>query len=211
MNPPVGLSEEMLDFFKEMLNIGVGNAAGALEQLLGCRVEVLVPDVRILSAASAPLEVEQADEGVVGVKMQILGDIPGTLFFIIPERMRAIISRLLENTVPGLHQQLLPRDLTAFAEIANILAGVYLGSIHQFCRLNLFHSVPAVVKDMFQAVYDETMALINRGFQEALLVINEFSLEGVPTRIFMLIFFDSAARGTLAHAIQQAQALYGQA
>ncbi len=204
------MTPEILDFFREALNIGVGNAAGALEQLLGCKVEVAISDVRLLSAAEAPLQLGEPGQGVVGVKMRLLGDIPATMFFIIPEGMQATVSRLLANNVPGLSSQLLPLDLAAFGELGNIVAGVYLGAMHEFCKLKLFHTVPAVTKDMFQAVVDETLALLQRDLQKGLLIINEFRLEEVPARTFLLIFMSDQAQEKLAHALKQAQAMYGQ-
>lgn len=201
MTPEILADEALLDFLKETLNIGVGNAAAALEQLLGCPIIVSAPSVHALSMALAPFAVDEPDKDVVGVKMRIVGDLPGTIYFILPSKAMRTIDAMMHKALPGMALRHYAPDLALYAEVANILAGAYLAAINQFCKLNMFHSVPAVTRDMFQAVMDETLALLSRDAHRAILIINEFAIEGAPLRTFLLLFFSPEAEKRLASAM----------
>ena len=44
------LNEEQIDFLKEMMNIGAGNACTALQKILQHPVELIIPRIHLLSA-----------------------------------------------------------------------------------------------------------------------------------------------------------------
>ena len=41
-------TEEQLDFIREMMNIGAGNAVTALQQMRHCPVDLIIPTVHVL-------------------------------------------------------------------------------------------------------------------------------------------------------------------
>ena len=50
------LTDKEMDFLREMLNIGAGNAAGAFAQMLNCPVDVKIPEIYFLSSDCWSLE-----------------------------------------------------------------------------------------------------------------------------------------------------------
>ncbi len=70
-----------LDALKEVSNIGTGNAATALSQLLGRKIDMNVPDINIVPFEEVMEEI--GDEKVaVGVLVRVLGDTPGNILFV---------------------------------------------------------------------------------------------------------------------------------
>lgn len=209
MQPANFLGDELLDFFAEMLNIGVGHAAEALGQLLSCPVRVTSPAVRVLSAAAAPLGLADPTLDVVGVRMRILGDVPGRLFFIIPTMCRQPLLELLARQVPNWQADPASRQLDVLAEVANILAGCYFRAIDDFCKLKLYQTVPVVTQDMFRAVVDETLVNLARDVERAILVVNEFIVDQARAKVSMLIFLSNHSQTKLATALGEARKAYG--
>src|SRR5690606_13192314 len=66
-------TELQLDAMRELANIGSGNAATALAQMLGQEVELSVPRALALPLADAVDAVGAADETVVSVMLPIVG------------------------------------------------------------------------------------------------------------------------------------------
>lgn len=56
------------------------------------------------------------------------------------------------------------------------MTGVYLTAIHDFCKLNIYHSVPAVSTDMFQSLLDELLANMSRGAEKVIVIENVFAI-----------------------------------
>jgi chemotaxis protein CheC len=204
-------SEEELDFLREMMNIGTGNAAAALEQILQQRVEVLLPVVRILSAAKAVSGIGNPSLQVACAKMDMVGDVRGALFYIIDNQDKNQIILLAEHAA-GLKKKHGSHDLSVIGEIGNILAGVYLTAIHDLCKLQIYHTVPVLAIDMLQAVLDESIAVAGREAQKVIFIENEFRIEGQgkdTIKTFLLLILLPQFTNVFLGAIKEAKRKYG--
>jgi len=197
------------------MNIGAGSAATALSQMLGCKVELEIPKVLALAHADLIPILQDPSRPVTGVRMRLLGDIVGEAFFIVPEEHQIHLIQLAESAsgVPSEaspHTQI--RDphsesLSALAELGNIMVGVYLTAIHDFCQLNIYHSVPTLAIDMAGSLVDEALSAATRQVQ-TLLVENRFNLaEEQVIRTFLLIIPAGPSVRVLADSIEQAKRL----
>ena len=120
-------TEEQLDYIREMMNIGAGNAATALQQMLKQPVDLTIPRVQVLPITQIQSIFDHPSLPVVCVKMGMVGDVGGSLFFIVPEEHKERLVSLVKRATPGLSQlKVQPPDemeLSALAEIGNILGG----------------------------------------------------------------------------------------
>lgn len=169
-------TEEQMDFLKEAMNIGVGNAANALTQLLGSNVKVKIPGIYILSPKDMHKIVKDPSSRVVCVKISTVGDILGEVLFIISDKDKAAIIHLTEKSYLGRAKKG-HLDISVLSEIGNIMTGVYMTSIHDFCKLNIYHSVPEIKSDMFQSIVDEIFIGMGRIGENFIVVENEFIVE----------------------------------
>lgn len=143
-----------LDVLKEIGNIGAGNAATALSSLLNKKVDMKVPDVRIVSF-NEMMELAGGPESVVaGVFLRIEGDAPGSMFFVLSlQQASTFIQQMMGDSSLSVDKP--PYEemaLSALQELGNILSGSYLSSLSDFTKLDLYPSVPALSIDMVGAI-----------------------------------------------------------
>ena len=169
------LTEEDFGYLEEMMNIGAGNAATALEQILHKKFEMHMPEIHIVPPRKVFSVMDDPLEPVICVKMNMIGDIRGELFFIVPQVTKTCLAESAESSARIERKKGHSPDTSVIEEIGNILAGVYLTAIHDFCKLNIYHTTPLTAQDMAQAVLDETIARKGVNNRLIIIVINKFT------------------------------------
>lgn len=147
------LSDLQIDVLKEIGNIGAGNAATALSKLMSDRVEMSVPQVKILSFAEVAETIGGAEAFVTGIYSRITGSASGGILFILPfTNAKQLLSVLLKQY--PIRPSRLSNDLerSALMEVGNILTGSFLSALATFTSLSFFPSVPALCVDMAGAL-----------------------------------------------------------
>lgn len=211
------LSAEQLDFLTEMMNVGAGNAVTALTQMLQCPVDLVIPQVHVLPAPQALPILGDPSLPVVCIRMGMVGNVSGELFFIVAQKHMKDLIRVAEKAMLGNSQswpeapktqKLDDLKLSVITEMGNIVAGVYLTAVHDFCKLNIYHTVPMVAIDMIQALLDETLVALSRQMQTLVLVENEFVIEERRIRTFFIIVPSKESVNILVNSIGQARMAY---
>ena len=208
------LNEEQMDFLKEMMNIGAGNASTALHKMLRHPVDLVIPRVHVLSVTQVPSIFDSPSLPVVCVKMGMVGDVDGGVFFIMPGEYQETLLSTVEQATPGFirlkneKQKQDEMELSAIIEIGNIITGVYLTAIHDFCRLNIYHTVPMLATDMVQAVLDEILIELSCSTEISIAVENEFMIGEYPIKAYLLVIPSAGSIGVLANSIEQARQVY---
>ncbi|WP_416150928.1 chemotaxis protein CheC [Salipaludibacillus sp. HK11] len=155
------IQSQHLDILKEVGNIGAGNAATALSQMLNKTIDMKVPAVKVVPFNEISDSVGGEEAVVAAVFLRIEGDAPGNMFFMLPvDEANELISQLIGN--PSLNLKDDPIDemgASALSEVGNILAGSYLSALSDFTKMNLQPTPPAIAVDM-------TMALLSVGLVE---------------------------------------------
>lgn len=141
-----------LDALKEVSNIGTGNAATALSQLLGRKIDMNVPNINIVPFEEVMAEI--GDEKVaVGVLVRVLGDTPGNILFVF-EKSTAL--DLVHRLTGMKEEKLSDMGNSVMCEIGNIISASYMNAIAKFTNLTITPSVPAVSYDMLGAILSTT-------------------------------------------------------
>jgi len=182
------INEEQLDYLREIMNVGAGNAAGALSKVLNHNVEVTIPDLYMVVVNEVTGKIVDDPSTLVAcIPMDFTGDIEGKIFFIMPEKDAEIFTEILfANAPPGVERQG-KIDKEAIGEVGNIITGVYLDAIKNFTKLKIYHSVPSLTFDMAQAILDESLILAKDEMDEILVVINTFYTKNGEFTVFLLI------------------------
>ena len=148
------LNETHIDILKEIGNIGAGHSATALSTLLNKKIDMKVPDVKLVSFDEM-MDMAGGPENVVAsVFLRIEGDAPGSMFFVLSLSQAAhFIQQMTGEQTFSFdkppHSEL---SMSALQELGNILSGSYLSSLSDFTGLNLYPSVPALSIDMVGAI-----------------------------------------------------------
>lgn len=148
------ISSIHMDILKEIGNIGAGNAATALSKIMNKKIEMKVPNVRIVSFDEM-MEMAGGAENIAAiVYLKIEGEAPSHMFFVLPlEHGEKLVRQMTGNDSFSFATQ--PNDelsISAFQELGNILVGSYISSLSDFTGLKMHPSVPALSIDMIGAV-----------------------------------------------------------
>lgn len=149
------LSLMQYDVLKELGNIGAGNATTALSQLIDAKVDIGVPQVRLLDFKQLPNIIGSEENLMVGILLMLSGDVNGMMMFV----MDPGVAKKLVNVLMG---QMVPVDInstefndmekSAVMEIGNIIAGAYLRSLSELTKMTIDVSVPMLQIDMAGAI-----------------------------------------------------------
>ena len=119
------VSETYLDVLKEIGNIGAGNAMTALSQMLNCKVDMKVPQVKLLDFNEVGALMGGEEQVMVGVFLGVEGDITGSMMFLVEQNSA---KHLLHKILGDMVQQdgFSEIEFSAMKEIGNIITGAYL-------------------------------------------------------------------------------------
>lgn len=211
MSDGYSISEEQLDYLSEMMNVGAGNAATALSQILRSDVELEIPQVHLLAPPEAVSILGDPTLPSACVRMSMVGDVQGDLYFIVPEQHRWGLAALAQEGMMGYGSQDADTDLSAIQEIGNMTAGVYLSALYDFCRLRIHHTVPAVRVDMIQSLLDESLVTHGRDARGLFLIENVFISGQNRIRTFFLMIPFPDSMTVLLDSIASAKEAYATA
>jgi chemotaxis protein CheC len=145
------MSEQYFDVLKELGNIGAGNATTALAQMLQCKVDMKVPQVKLLEFSEVGDLMGGEEQIMAGIYLCVEGDITGSIMFLLEkESARHLISKLMGMEIPD--EEFNEIEVSALKEIGNIITGAYLNSLSTITNLKIFPSVPDLTIDMAGAI-----------------------------------------------------------
>ena len=181
-----------LDVFKEIGNIGAGNAASALAGLLSKRITMSVPDASVVPFSGIMSVLEGPETLIAGMLVDISGDLNGYILLLLgmKEAMSMVALALQETprdtTAPDF--ALTDMELDTLSEISNILVGSFLSAISSFTGLKVRPSVPQIAIDMLGAIISIAMIEYGKIGDDVLFLKTQFNdLEGDVAGHFFLI------------------------
>ncbi len=146
------VTENYYDVLKEIGNIGAGNAMTALSQMLQCKVDMKVPQVRLLEFTEVGEMMGGEEQIMVGVFLGVEGDITGSMMFMVEEESaRHLIQKITMGMLPS-GAEFEEMGLSAMKEVGNIITGAYLNSLSTLTNLKIFPTPPALTVDMAGAI-----------------------------------------------------------
>ena len=144
------MSQEYYDVLKELGNIGAGNATTALAQLLNCKVDMKVPQVRLMDFQEVGAMMGGEEQVMAGIFLGVEGDISGSMMFLLEKKAAAhLVSKLMGIEVG---EEFTEMEISALKEIGNIITGSYLNSLSSLTNLKIFPTVPDLCIDMAGAI-----------------------------------------------------------
>lgn len=155
MSQPYGsFDDKFLDVLKELGNIGAGNAATSLSEMLNKRIDMSVPLAKIIDFNDLESMIGFEEALAAAVYLEFNGDINGTMMFLLDQdSAKNLIISLMgfagEVTEDTYFNEI---EISALQEIGNILGGAYLGAVARFTNLNMEITVPSFAFDMVGAI-----------------------------------------------------------
>lgn len=145
------MTQEYYDVLKELGNIGAGNATTALAQMLNCKVDMKVPQVRLMDFHEVGSMMGGEEQVMAGIFLSIDGDISGSMMFLLKSDAAAhLVSKLMGMEVSP--ENFTEMEISALKEIGNIIAGSYLNSLSALTNLKIIPTPPDLAVDMAGAL-----------------------------------------------------------
>lgn len=197
------LSGLQLDALREIGNIGAGNAATALAQMVQKKIDMNVPEVSITPITQVPELVGGEDRHVVGIYLQVEGSVQANILFMLTLDEACLLVDLLMGRNPGetAFNTIGEIETSAIMEVGNILAATYLNALAAFTRLTLIPSVPALGIDMAGAVLDAVLAQFGQVADHVMVLETCFQKEGQDVVGQFFLLPEPEALDTLLNAL----------
>ncbi len=181
------VNEMYLDVFKEIGNIGSGNATTAIANMINATIDMKVPKVELMEASKLGGAICPEEETIVGIFLEVTKDITGSMMFLL--RMDA--ARYLVNKLLGMNkendQTFDEMELSVLKEIGNIIAGSYLSAISNMTNLTIAPSIPYISVDMAAAILSVPAIEFGQYGDNALLIETEFGDDVMVNGYFILM------------------------
>lgn len=176
-----------MDVLREIGNIGAGNAMTALSQMLQSKVDMQVPQVRLLEFSEVGSMVGGEEQLMVGVLLGVEGDITGSIMFLVElNAAKGLIKKIMmgyESGLDGLDEM----ETSAMMELSNIITGAYLNSLAAMTNLCIYPTPPSLTVDMAGAILSVPAIMFGTLGDNILLIQSRFFDEVEVDGYFILI------------------------
>lgn len=167
------------DVLREIGNIGAGNAATSLSQLLQKKIDMEVPSIRIVALNELIEQIGGPEQIIAATVFRVEGDAPGTVYFIMSiTEAENLVHELLHDNISIFDSETMKQNEMATSvlkEIGNILTGAYLSALSDFTRLDMRPSIPYLGIDMAGAVIVDGLLELSEVVDYALIIDTKIS------------------------------------
>lgn len=180
------MSDEYFDVLKELGNIGAGNATTALSQMMQCKVDMSVPQVKLMEFKELGQIMGGEEIIMAGIYLGIEGDIAGSIMFLLEKQAaRHLVNKLMGTSVEG--EEFSDMEFSALKEVGNIITAAYLNSLSSLTNLKIHPSVPDLTVDMAEAILSVPAIEFGTLGDKMLLIQTQFFDEMVLDGYFILV------------------------
>ena len=181
------VTETYYDVLKEIGNIGAGNAMTALSQMLQSKIDMKVPQVRLLEFSEVGEMMGGEELIMVGVFLGVEGEITGSMMFMVEEQTaRHLIQKITMGMLPE-GSEFEEMGLSAMKEVGNIITGAYLNFLSTLTNLKIYPTPPALTVDMAGAILSVPAIQFGIFGDKILLIQSQFHDEVQLDGYFILI------------------------
>ena len=182
-----------IDALTELINIGVGKAAGMLNQILEAHVHLQVPAIKIFPHSQIEKVLSHAATTSLSVvSLAFKGSFSGTALLAFPSDSASS----LVNIVAGDESDIYDLDSTrvgALTEVGNIVLNGVMGSVSNVLKKRLMYSIPVYVEDTIEHLLCEDGMEANATIilAKTELTIKKFQIRGDIILLFRVDLFNT--------------------
>ncbi len=187
------ISDDQIDYLRELVNIGIGRAAADLNSMVSSHVHLQAPIVEVLTLGEIAVRVQGLGGQLTSaVRLVFKGTLTGTAWQLFPSDSAAkLVSLLTEDQVED--DDLDSLRIGALVEVGNILLNGVMGVISNEMKDHLTFTVPSYVEGSFKDL------LIPTGADESTLVVwaqTHFVIQQrqISGQVMLLFEIDSLSR-----------------
>lgn len=187
------LSKIQVDVLREIGNIGAGNAATSMAEMIDKKVNMKIPSVNIVTFDEMMDIIGGPEALIVALYFRIHGETPGTVYFTLTiEKAESLLREITKDPNIQLFKDGEANSLaiSALSEVGNIMTGSYLSALSDFLNINMQSSIPYLSIDMAGAVLTPGLIEVSQVSDYAIVIdtqINDSHHDnGVQGHFFLL-------------------------
>ena len=169
------LNTIQIDALKEVSNIGAGHAATALSDMTGQKVLINIPVISVDSLETIFAKTARSDEQVVGVLINLMGDIQGRTLMLFAESEAFKLCESLLRKDPGTVRQLTDIERSCPNETSNILTCAYMNALGDMLGVMVVPSTPELLYDTAATVQRQVVERTGPNREIVVSIKNEFT------------------------------------
>ena len=124
----------------------------ALSQMLQCKVDMKVPQVKLLEFSEVGSLMGGEEQVMVGVFLGVEGDVTGSMMFLVEKQSaKHLVNKLMMGMAPE-GDDFSEMEMSAMQEVGNIITGAYLNSLSTLTNLKIYPTPPSLAVDMAGAI-----------------------------------------------------------
>ena len=193
----IGIDSEDMKKVQLLANVGIMQGADSLSRMIGKRVDIAIPEVRMLPIEKIPASLGKVDDVYAGIYMSLSGDVHGTILLSMPNDSVCSLIDDLYGFDTGKTKEINDDAISALKEITNIVGSSVVNAFSEKTGLVIMPSVPAMVNDYIQSILDSILVLHNMKNDYALIMDTVFYYEDDRIMANLLILPDSESLKTL--------------
>jgi chemotaxis protein CheC len=195
------ISSAQLDLFKELVNIGVGKAAGLINQMVNAHVSLELPEVNVLEAGQVASRLEgDGHKELSAVRLGFKGAFTGWAGLIFPKQSASwLVSQLIGQDFPGGSMDFDSLRIGTIQEVGNIVLNGVMGSIVNV----LGESIDYYPPDYFESGLDTLISDDEKTDRVVVMIKARFRMEDDAAEGDILILFHVTAFAKLLAAMDR--------
>lgn len=174
-------SRMQLDVLREIGNIGAGNAATSMSELMNKKINMQMPSVNIVSFDEMMDLLGGPEQVIVAVYFRVQGEAPGTVYLILTiAEAEYLVGQITPNIKLDISSGEKPCNLaqSVLQEFGNILTGSYLSALSDFTHINMKPSIPYLNIDMAGAILTIGLLKLSQASDHAIIIDTKISDNG---------------------------------
>lgn len=184
------ISVNHLDLLKEIGTVGAGRAATALAELLNYKVDITLPETRIVPLESLDKILGNPEDIYFVLDIGVEGEIGGRIFFLLPPEEARILGGALLGKPTSEIETNDPLFQSALKEMINIVTGGYMNALSDMTGLTIMYSIPSLAIDMVGALLDFLFIQVAQQSDEAIFIKTQLRAQNIKFEGFFLFFPD---------------------
>ena len=171
----VKLDKDQIADLMEVGNIGAGNAASKLSDLIHRRCVIDIPQITYVDAKDIQRVLDMEDSYVVMMHIKIMGDIPATMFVVMKRAYaQTIVRHMTKEGLDPTGKDLGFTAQFALKQLGEILTRSFFDSIHQLLMAKAKYAMPEIIMDAWSAAQESMFSRFAHDGGEHLLIHSAF-------------------------------------
>jgi len=194
------LSPNQIDSLKEMVNIGVGHAAGVLNAMLNSRVQLHVPIVEMMSYEQLLSKIQSVGHGnLSSVRLGFKGPFSGNASIVFPAEGAVKLVSILTGAEDD-SSIMNEMRVSTLTEVGNIVLNGVMGAIGNELKLHVFYSLPIYLENPFDVLLSSVQT---QDEANVVWVQTRFSIEAESIVGHIILVFEVGSLDLLLEAVNR--------